>query len=458
MTSSTHVVLGAGQIGTLIARRLADLGEPVTLATRSGADRGIPGVGSVAVDAADPASVRAATDGATTVYFAVQPAYTDWPKGFPPLYEGVLGGLAGTGRRLVVVDNLYMYGPTGGAPIVETLRTRPPAGRAARARPWRSASSRPTARATSGSRSGGPRTSSAPARRTPSSASALLPAAPRREGRRDVRGPDLRHSYTYAPDFARALVELGRHDEAFGRAWHVPTAPAVSTRRFVEIAAGAAGVPPKMRTLGKLTVRIGGLFIPEAREMVEMAYEFEAPYVLDDSAFRGAFGLEPTPLEESLAADRRLVGGAARARGLTVDPTGRPLPDGGDVRDDEGAPRRTVERELDRDDAREVDPAEPGERDPHRPEHGERRPRADRRLETRHGHLGPAPPRVDEHDAERPRRTRVEGRVGLVGGHRDREGDRVVPACPPAASTGRGGAPRRAAPTRPGARARPAPA
>ena len=301
MTSTSHVVLGAGQIGTHIARQLAEAGEAVAVATRSGRDLGIPGVRAVAVDAADPASVRAATDGASTVYFAVQPAYTNWPKGFPPLVEGVLGGLAGTGRRLIVVDNLYMYGPTGGKPIVETLPSAA-TGRKGRARAAMATRFLEAHRAGDVAVAIG-RASDffGPGATDTVVGERFFPAIVAGKAAETYGDPDLLHSYTYAPDFARALIELGRHDEALGRAWHVPTAPAVSTRRFVELAAGAAGKPPKMKTLGKLMVRIGGLFIPEAREMLELSYEFEEPFVLDDSAFRKAFGLEPTPLEESLA-------------------------------------------------------------------------------------------------------------------------------------------------------------
>ena len=69
----------------------------------------------------------------------------------------------------------------------------------------------------------------------------------------------------------------------------------------MEIAATAAGTPPKSRAIGKLMLRIGGLFIPEAREMIEMGYEFEEPFIVDDSAFRAAFPTQATPLESSIA-------------------------------------------------------------------------------------------------------------------------------------------------------------
>ena len=36
--------------------------------------------------------------------------------------------------------------------------------------------------------------------------------------------------------------------------------------------------------------------------LAEMVYQWELPYVLDDSAFRRRFGVEPTPVDEAIAA------------------------------------------------------------------------------------------------------------------------------------------------------------
>jgi nucleoside-diphosphate-sugar epimerase len=302
MTASPHVVLGAGQVGTEIARQLAAAGEHVSIATRSGRDPGIAAVTPVRMDATDPESVRAATAGAEVAYFAVQPAYTRWPTDFPPLVEGVLGGLAGRGTRLVVVDNLYMYGPTGGAPIREDL-------------PYAATNRKGTARAKMATRllkadrAGDVRVAIGRGSDFFGPGATDTVVGERFFGRIVVGKPaevygrlDLPHSFTYVPDFARALIELGRHEDACGRAWHVPTAPAGTMLALAEAAAVAAGTPPRTRTVGKMTLRLAGLFIPEAREAIEMAYEFEEPYLLDDSAIRAAYGLTHTPLEESIPA------------------------------------------------------------------------------------------------------------------------------------------------------------
>ena len=43
-----------------------------------------------------------------------------------------------------------------------------------------------------------------------------------------------------------------------------------------------------------------GLFVPGAREMVEMMYEFEKPFIVDSSKFELAFGMQPTPLRTAV--------------------------------------------------------------------------------------------------------------------------------------------------------------
>jgi nucleoside-diphosphate-sugar epimerase len=96
-------------------------------------------------------------------------------------------------------------------------------------------------------------------------------------------------------------VILGEREEALGQAWHVPNAPAVSTRRFIELIFAELGQPTKITRMGALTLRLGGIFIPEAREMVEMMYEFQKPFVVDSSKFTQAFGDHATPLEDAIS-------------------------------------------------------------------------------------------------------------------------------------------------------------
>ena len=46
----------------------------------------------------------------------------------------------------------------------------------------------------------------------------------------------------------------------------------------------------------KLMLRALGLFNPMMRELVEMVYEFEQPFVLDSTKYESTFGKAGTPL------------------------------------------------------------------------------------------------------------------------------------------------------------------
>ena len=114
---------------------------------------------------------------------------------------------------------------------------------------------------------------------------------------------DLPHTATYIEDFGKALVILGEREEALGRAWHVPNdRPQITQRQFAELVFAETGHPAKASGMGKTMMRIGGLFIPGAREVVEMMYEFEKPFIVDSSQFERTFGVKATPIAEAIKA------------------------------------------------------------------------------------------------------------------------------------------------------------
>jgi nucleoside-diphosphate-sugar epimerase len=97
------------------------------------------------------------------------------------------------------------------------------------------------------------------------------------------------------------LVILGERTEADGQAWHVPNdLPRVTQREMLTMIAEEMGVPPKFSAMGKTMMWIGGLFISEAKEMVEMMYEFEQPFVVDSSRFETTFGMQATPMKDAI--------------------------------------------------------------------------------------------------------------------------------------------------------------
>lgn len=287
---SLHVIVGAGPVGSATARLLAARGEQVRVLSRRGG-----GPGGVAADASDADALARHTEGAVALYNCAGPAYHRWPTDWPPLGAALRHAAETSGAVLVTTGNLYGYGAVDG-PITEDLPMRPNSVKGeVRARLWADALAAPI-------RTAEVRGSDYLGAGTMSPFSALvLPkvlAGKRAAAPADLDAP---HSWTYVGDVARTLVAVAADEQAWGRAWHVPTAPAMSLRRLATRAAELAGAPAaRVTTMPAFALRLAGFFNPDAREMLEMQYQLRRPFVLDSSAATAAFGIEPTPTDDAL--------------------------------------------------------------------------------------------------------------------------------------------------------------
>ena len=297
-----HVVLGTGAIGRAVMEELIGRGESVRMVNRSGKMDEIPtGVEVVASDLYDQVKVQAVTRAAKVVYQAAQPNYNEWTEKFPLLQKSILDGLAGSDAKLVLVENLYMYGEMNGKPMTEDTpyhaHTRKGRVRGEISRMAFNAHKDGRVRVTSarGGNFFGPWGTD-----STMGARAFYPLL-RGKPAQLIGRTDLPHSHTYVKDFGKALVILGERSEADGQAWHVPNdMPHLTQGAIVRMFAEEAGVEPKMNSMGNLMMRIGGLFIPEAKESVEMMYEFDQPFIVDSSKFENTFGMKATPLREAI--------------------------------------------------------------------------------------------------------------------------------------------------------------
>lgn len=301
--SVNHVVFGTGAIGRAVANELVKRGESVRMVNRSGKmDEAPAGVEVVAADLYDPAKVKEVTRGAKVVYQASQPEYNEWVEKFPPLQRSIIDGLTGSNAKLVLVENLYMYGDVNGAPLTENLpynaHTRKGKVRGEISNAAFEAHRAGKVRVTSGRGSDffGPWG-------LPTAAMGERTFYPLLHGKPasllgDVDAP---HTHTYIPDFGKALVILGERDEADGQPWHVPNdSPRISQREMLKMIAQEMGIEPKFSAMGRTMMWIGGLFIPAAKESVEMMYEFEKPFIVDSSKFEKTFGMKATPMKDAV--------------------------------------------------------------------------------------------------------------------------------------------------------------
>ena len=297
-----HVVFGAGQVGRALSARLAAMGLAVRVVSRTQTAELADGVDWGAADATDPEAATDASKGASVVYQCLNAPYTDWPQRFPPLQRGVLAAAERNGALLVSLENLYAYGPTAGKAMTEELplaaTTVKGATRAAMTRELLEAADAGRVRIAIGRASdffGAGATESSLGERVFGNAVA---------GKRAdfIGNPDLPHTYSYIPDIAAGLATLGTDERAVGGVWHLPGPETVTTRQLLELVAGDVGHPVGVRSLPKLAVRALGLFNPTIRELVELSYEFEQPFVLDTTKYESTFGTEATPLTTAIAA------------------------------------------------------------------------------------------------------------------------------------------------------------
>ena len=286
-----HVVFGAGQVGPPLARLLVAAGHRVRLVRRSDAAVSIPGVEALRADARDAEAAAETARGATAVYHCVNVAYDSalWAAELPRVLDGLIAAAGRTGARLVVLDNLYPLGRPRGRAFSEATPFDPCSRkgeiRARLHQQLEAAVRRGDVRAVTGRASdfygpGGVGTHFAdrfwPAALAGKPASMIIPL-------------DTPHTYHFIPDVAAGLAKLGQDPGAEGT-YMLPCQPAEPTRALVDHLAAALGRPITTRRMPPLLLKGLGLFMPIIRELAEMAYQWEEPFVVDDARFRTRYG------------------------------------------------------------------------------------------------------------------------------------------------------------------------
>lgn len=298
-----HVVLGSsGGAGSAIVRALAATDHRVRAVNRGG-DAKVPlGVQRLGADITNPDGAAAAMAGAAVVYMAAQPPYHRWPEEFPGMLATVLDAAAAADTKLVMVDNLYMYGP-GATMMTEDLAepggSRKGAVRAAMAETLRNAHTAGRVRVTIG------RLSDYFGFAADNSGITALAIAPAAKGKtaRWMGKLDAKHSVAYLPDVGRAFVTLGDESKADGETWILPHPPAVTGAEFLATVNEALPTPVKTGLITKNVLRMAAPFHRISREGLDIAYQWTDEFVADDGKFQRVFGpFAVTPLDSAVPA------------------------------------------------------------------------------------------------------------------------------------------------------------
>jgi len=302
-----NLILGTGPLGMSVMRELLAQGESVKMVSFNGTASVPKGVSLEKADLMDIDQAKRIMKGAKVIFQCSQPPYHKWSEQFMPYQDHIIVAAIAAQAKLVVAENMYMYGCVKGS-MVENLpygaTTKKGKVRAAMARTLSALAQEGSLQVAIGRGADffGPNVHNS------SVGSRLFNPIAKGKACTVMGNPDKKHTYTYIDDFGKALVMLSRHEDAFGEIWHVPNSETVTTREFVEKAYQIAGFPPNLRTMGRGMLRLGGLFIPVARESIEMLYQVEEDFIVDSSKFTERFGLTATPLEDALTKTLQSIG------------------------------------------------------------------------------------------------------------------------------------------------------
>jgi nucleoside-diphosphate-sugar epimerase len=296
---SKHVIVGAGPVGTAAAHLLVERGHEVLIVTRSGSGLIHPAVTRTAADASSSARMVQLATGAAAIYNCANPAYHRWPTDWPPIARALLTAAERSGAVLATVSNLYGYGPVYG-PMTEDLPllATGPKGRT-RAQMWRDAmASHNAGRVRATEVRASDYIASGPSSHL---GDRVMPRLLARKSVAVLKSADTAHTWTAVQDTAALLVTVADDERGWGRAWHVPSNPPRSQREAILDLCRAAGVDPvPVNEQPALLIRALGLVNPMIRQLGEVSYQFQNPFVLDSSAAQHTFGIAPTPWHDVL--------------------------------------------------------------------------------------------------------------------------------------------------------------
>jgi nucleoside-diphosphate-sugar epimerase len=226
--------------------------------------------------------------------------------------QNLVAACAGSGARLVFVDNLYMLGPQRAALREDMPLTgfgAKPAARSEVSRIWLAATDWVRVAALRAPDFYGPGVSLSHL------GSGAFGALARGRTATLLAPPDTPHDFAYVPDIARAVLTLlDAPDDAFGQAWNMPCAPTRTPREILRLGAEALGLRLRLRAVPLGLLPLLGLAVPFLREVAEMRFTLDRPYRVDATKFAARFWSDATPFERGAPATARAFQAAA-ARG-----------------------------------------------------------------------------------------------------------------------------------------------
>jgi nucleoside-diphosphate-sugar epimerase len=292
------IILGTGQLGLAIMQLLIDKNpdEKILLVNRTGKlNISIPqNVELIAADATSKTDMKAIAGRSDVIFSCTDMPYDKWADFYPATATALAYALSETNARLVFADNLYSYGNVAGKEINEqmphTAKTKKGKIRAAVINTLLYSGNAINERVAFVKAADfiGPHIHKG------IFGTDFLHSVYKGKTVRLFGNIGLPHTFTYIKDFAAAMINVGTANDTFGQIWHVPNAPALSPDKWVHLFEVITNKRIKKSVTPKFVIRLAGLFNRFIKELYEMAYQFEYPYLVNHDKYVSRFGNHST--------------------------------------------------------------------------------------------------------------------------------------------------------------------
>lgn len=297
-----HTILGAGgAVANALTRELANNNETIRMVSRKPIATTSKNISWKKADLLNYAEVLEAAKGSKVIYLTAGLVYDKniWQAQWPVVMQNAINVAKETGARLIFFDNVYMYGLVNG-PMTENA-------------PYNPCSAKGEIRAAIATKlmdeakAGNINASIARAADFYGTETMngffdmmVLDKYAKKQKAQWVGDPKKLHSFSYIPDMGKGVYLLGQNPQSDNQVWHLSTAPALTGKQFIEIAARIYKVEPKYMAINKFMLWSFGLFNKVVMSTVEMYYQYNHDYVFDSSKFEKAFNVKPTAYEDGI--------------------------------------------------------------------------------------------------------------------------------------------------------------
>ena len=292
-----HVVLGSGVVGSTLAKLLAESGNQVIIASRSGKGPEHKNIVCAKANALSFIDLYSLSNNPKVIYNCVNPPYNKWKTEWPPISNSLNKYAEKTGAVLVTCSNLYGYGPHDGVLTEELpLNAKWTNGRV-RADMWLAAKALHDAKKIRATEVRG--SDYICASDQSRMGDRVVPNVIKGKKIQLLGAIDQLHTWTDPEDVAQLMIVVGQDERAWGKPWHVPSNEPKTQLQVVQDISSALGVAaPSVSSVPLAMQKLIGIFNPVIKELLNSNYQFDKPFLMNDTKTRNTFGLNPKKWEK----------------------------------------------------------------------------------------------------------------------------------------------------------------